>query len=243
MSTLSNLLDAALSLLFPAQCIGCGKVLTSRQKWVCAECFGSMPTTYFHLDDDNFMADRLRSISPSIVSGAAQFYFVHKSQWRAVIHEIKYRRAWLSARKMGVWYGLDLAQSPSFSGVDLVVPVPLHPSRRLKRRYNQAEMIAEGIAQSMGCPLERHALRRLRNNPSQVTRTRSERWTNVEGLFEVVRPARLEGKHILLVDDVFTTGSTIVACISAIETAIPSSRISVATLAIAHHEVEGGTIS
>ncbi len=243
MSTLSKIENNLLALLFPAQCLGCGALLENRQEWICQECYASMATTLFHTIDENPLAVRLRSFFPNVVvNAAAQFYFINNGRWREVIHHIKYRGSWRSAYKMGYWYGCELLESPLYQELDIVVPVPLHRTRLLSRRYNQSEKIAEGIAAAMGLEVERRALRRTRNNPSQVTRSRDERWGNVENLFEVVRSAPLEGKHILLVDDVFTTGSTILALIEAIAAAAPGVRVSVATIGVSQREIMGWAI-
>lgn len=180
--------------------------------------------------EENDMVMKLRSFAPSIYHAASQFYYVKGGVWRNVIHSMKYKRSWLTAYRMGFWYGSELIESPKYQDIDFIVPIPLHPSRRLKRRYNQSEMVAEGMAAAMKTKLSRSALRRLRNNPSQVTQRSDERWANVAQLFSLPHPERLAGRNILLVDDVFTTGATMVSAIETIVAAAPTCRISVATL-------------
>ncbi len=242
MSTLNNIFNDLLSLFFPAQCIACNTLLEGRSEMICTRCRGDIPLTYFHFDPENPMSLRLKAIHPNIEMAAAWFFYTSKGRWRQVIHEFKYRRSWHTAYKVAYWYGFDLLESPYFQSVDVVVPVPLHTSRLLKRRYNQSEMIAQGVADAMEISINRRSLRRHRNNPSQVTRSKKQRWNNVQGIFSVHRPELLEGKHILLVDDVFTTGATIISCVEALMEAIPSCRISVATLAVSQNEIIGNII-
>ncbi len=243
MSTLSSFLRDLLSLLFPAYCAGCNEKLSGSHEWICLRCQASMPSTYFHLDAENPMAAKLKSLCPSIENATAQFFYINKGHWRSVIHQIKYHNGWLLARKLGYWYGCELLESPIYQDIDVVVPVPLHPSRLLKRRYNQSEKIAEGVASALGIKVCRRAIVRQRNNPSQVTKLYSkQRWENVQGIFKVVRPEELEGKHLLLIDDVFTTGATIVSCIEEIQQKVSNCRISVATLAASRNEIIGRAI-
>ncbi len=125
-----------------------------------------------------------------------------------------------------------MKSSGLYDDIDLVVPVPLHYRKQLRRGYNQSTYLAEGIARELGVAVDGRALRRSRNNPSQVRRMHSERWEGVGGLFEVRHKERLAGRSILLVDDVFTTGATMTACIEAIRRAAPDCRISAAVLAV-----------
>ena len=162
---------------------------------------------------------------------------MHGSGWRRLIHSFKYRGAWRTAREMGGWYGRCLRESGLYDGIDVVVPLPLHPFKRCRRGYNQSEYLAEGIAAELGVPVDRQSVRRRRNTASQALKSRRERAANVEGAFAVRRPERLAGRHILLVDDVMTTGSTLLACASEILRAVPGCRISLAALAVSHREL------
>ena len=137
-----------------------------------------------------------------------------------------------TARDLGAWYGGNLADSGLYGSVDCIVPVPLHTRRLLARGYNQAAYIAEGIASRMGVPVEDRAVSRLRNNPSQTTLSSAGRWENVRDLFAVARPGALAGRHVLLVDDVVTTGSTLLSCTEALLRAVPDCRVSIAALAV-----------
>jgi ComF family protein len=125
-----------------------------------------------------------------------------------------------------------LKSSGLYDDVDIVVPIPLHYKKLLKRSYNQSTYIAEGIARELGIDYNSHLLYRRRNNPPQARNKASQRWQNVEELFAVRNAKRLQGKHILIVDDVLTTGATICSCVEAILRVAPDCRVSVATLAV-----------
>ena len=136
-----------------------------------------------------------------------------------------------------IWaYGHCLADSGLYDTVDRIVPVPLHWRKRLRRGYNQAEYLAEGIARALRAEVDRHSVRRIRNNPAQALHRHAERWDNVEGIFAVRRPERLAGHHLLLVDDVLTTGATLLSCAETILRAAPDCRLSVAVLAVPQRE-------
>lgn len=219
-------------LLIPAVCPVCGAVIESDNTVACAECLLLAPYTYLWSQKDNIMEQRLCSHTP-IVRAAALLWFREHSAWRSFIHDFKYHSQWYAAEQMGRLCGLKLKEADFFRDVDLIVPVPLHPLRRLVRGYNQSEHIAAGISAVTKVPCCFGAVRRLKNNPPQVAQSYSSRWTNIDKIFAVSRPEALVGKHIVIVDDVFTTGATIVALSQLILSACNGNvRISVATLAV-----------
>ena len=168
-----------------------------------------------------------------IVEASSYLYFKTDDRWRKMVHRLKYGGEWRLGLTFGELYGAELRSSGLYDDIDLVVPVPLHIMKYLKRKYNQSEYIAEGIAKEFGVKVDRRALRRRRNNPSQTRQHASDRWLNVDDLFAVRNPERLENKHILLVDDVLTTGATLSSCLYALRRDVPTCRVSIATLAVA----------
>jgi ComF family protein len=218
------------ALFFPPVCAACGKPLPPDGGFLCSYCRWEIPLTRFWERGDNPMAERLRAHIP-VVEASAFYFFAHGSGFRDLIHDFKYRGRWRPARQMGAWYGAELAASGRYAGVDLVVPVPLHLRKRLSRGYNQSEYIARGIASALGTPVDTRSVARTVDTRSQATRKGPERWDNVENIFRVRRPRALAGRHLLLVDDVLTTGATLLSLARAILDAAPDARISIATLA------------
>jgi ComF family protein len=220
------------NLFFPQVCPACGKVFDggTGNGFLCTACQWDMPLTGYETLADNSVARRFDGLVP-IENATAFVWFIHESGFRRVVHNFKYSGRWTLARDMGRWFGRTLAQTDGWGGIDAIVPVPLHIRKILKRGYNQSEYIAEGMSLPMGVPVERRAVVRRVNNRSQTeTERHDQRWKNVEGIFAVHRPERLTGKHILLVDDVLTTGATIGSCAEAILAAVPDCRISIAAL-------------
>lgn len=236
MSILSELLRDVASLLFPARCAVCGEPLVAGERTVCTLCRMTAPLTGYWRDADNPVARRCWGQIP-VEQASGFLFFVHGSGWRQLIHGFKYRGAWRSAREMGEWYGRCLRESGLYDGVECVVPLPLHPFKHCRRGYNQSEYIAEGIARQLGVPVERRSVYRRRNTASQALKARRERAGNVEGAFAVRHAERLAGRHVLLVDDVMTTGSTLLSCAAEILRAVPDCRISLAALAVSKREL------
>jgi len=217
-------------LFFPDTCPVCGKVKGEGSALMCAECIYDFPLTGFSTQPDNPVVELFYGQIP-IVQGCALFWYVHQSGYVKMIHALKYYGRWGVARSLGEWLGAELERDGLYGDVDVVVPIPLHSFRRMKRGYNQSEYIALGVAGKLDRPVDFRSVRRHKYNRSQTRRTKSERWENVEGIFSVRYPENLAGKHILLVDDVLTTGATIISCAGQIVRSAPGCRISVATLA------------
>jgi len=209
--------------------------MSDGERAVCTDCRYAVPLTGYCFDEANPLLDRLRDFFPAC-HASAFMRFAAGGDWRKLIHKFKYASAWRLARDMGDWYGACMARGGIYADADVAVPIPLHWRKRLKRGYNQSEYLAEGIARQLGIETDFRSVRRRRNNPSQALHRRDSRWQNVEDVFAVRHPERLAGRHILLVDDVFTSGATIVSCAETILAAVPSARISVAVLAVAERE-------
>ncbi len=236
-SKILELFRGVIDLIFPPVCIACSAPLTSGQRHICTACRFDIPHTKYWFRSDNPMAERVRDISPQICEASAFFYFHHHSVWQDLIHDFKYHDLWDGARFMGELFGQELSESELYQGVDFVVAVPLHIRRRMSRGYNQSDYIAQGVAKMMNIPHVKGAINRVRYNNAQALKRGHERWKNVEGLFEVADPKLFEGRSVLLVDDVFTSGATIISCAEAILAAAPTCRVSIATLAVAKGEM------
>ena len=170
-----------------------------------------MPRSYYHLHRDNPFYQRLRGRLP--VSQVMSLYkFVKESRVQQILHALKYKQQPEIGEYLGRLYGQDLADADFRDRFDIVIPVPLHISRRRVRGYNQSEEFGKGLAHILGIPCDDTSMERSAANTSQTDKGRMSRWTNVSRIFQVVRPEVIVGKRILLVDDVLTTGATLEAC-------------------------------
>lgn len=182
------------------------------EKLICTECYVVIPRTGYHTIADNPVA-RLFWGRCQLEKAAAFSYYNKGSRIRSLIHNLKYKGIKEIGIELGTIYGQSLRSSGFFNDIDLIIPVPLHPLKKRKRGFNQSELICDGLASASGIPVDVKALIRSARSETQTKRSRYERWTNVEGIFCITDPAPLIGKHILLVDDVITTGSTIESCV------------------------------
>jgi ComF family protein len=231
MNYLYHLLDDFLSLLFPRLCHACGNHLLRNENLLCTECFVSIPRTNYHLSYDNPVAQLFWG--RCTLEKAAAFSFYSKgSRIRKLIHNLKYKGIREIGYEMGKIYAIALKSSGFTNDIDIIVPVPLHPSKKRIRGFNQSEEISIGVADVTGLPVEFKALKRIAVSDTQTKRTRYDRWMNVEGIFAISDADIFKGKHILLVDDVITTGSTIESCTNEL-LKIENVKVSVIALAVA----------
>lgn len=223
--------DHLLRLFYPALCLACQDTLPQSNMQLCLDCQTQLPFTTLHKDQDNLFTQRLYGRVP-IQAGAACFYFVKGGKIQQVIHHLKYSHKPYIGFHWGKIYALKLAQEAHFRAVDCIVPVPLHWKKEKLRGYNQAEAISRGLAEGMGKVHWPKALIRNTYASSQTQKGKIARLNNVEQAFSVADKKALEGKHILLVDDVMTSGATLEACALPI-LSLPNTKVSMVTLAMA----------
>jgi ComF family protein len=222
--------DAFLNLLFPNLCIGCYEKVVKKKVEFCISCEYKIPKTELHLTLQN---DFTAKFSPRIPihAGAGCYFFTKKGHTQKLIHQIKYHGKKEAATKIGEYYGKILAQSPHFHGIDYIIPVPMFINKERIRGYNQADYFAYGLSTSMGIDVLKRALKKIKNTTSQTQHGKMGRWENVEEVFQL-GDENLENRHILLVDDVLTTGATMEACAREL-LKVPNIKISMATIAFA----------
>lgn len=221
-----------LSLFYPRVCLACGNILFRKEEVLCMSCLYHLPKTNFHLEEDNPVARQFWG-KIGFCSAASLYYFTKGSKVQHLIHQFKYKGYKEIGSYLGRQYGAELKKSPYFNTVTSVIPVPLHPKKLVKRGYNQAEWFAVGLADAMNIELDTTTLIRAYASDTQTRKSRFSRWENVREIFKVTDVGRLAGKHVLLVDDVITTGSTLEAAGHILLSGVPGIRISVASLACA----------
>ena len=229
-----RLLSDFLRLLFPRLCAACQQSLHQGEQVICLSCAYDLPYTDFHTYADNPVARAFWGRIP-VQSAMALLYFQRGNRTQQLLHQLKYQRQPAIGSFLGSKIGERLATSSATNApIDLIIPVPLHPKRQRSRGYNQSEQIARGIASVLQVPVDTSILRRQAHTSSQTRKDRTARVENMAAAFLVKQPALLQHKHILLVDDVITTGATLEACALALQQSLSAAsapRISIATLA------------
>ena len=220
------------SLLFPRCCVVCGSPLSRGEECLCTCCNINLPRTGFHLRKDNPVECLFWGRIPGLKRASSFLFYRKGSDFRRILHLLKYGGYKELGEVMGRYMAAELSSGEFLDGEDMIIPVPLHRKKQTLRGYNQSEWIARGIASVTGIPLCAECMIREKNTETQTRKSTFERWENVEGIFRLCDTVHFEGKHVLLVDDVLTTGATTVACASAFAR-VSGIRISVLTLAVA----------
>jgi len=218
-------------LIFPVTCAACSEVLVNNERVICMSCNYTLPRTNFHYDQNNPVA-RIFWGRVRIENATAFYYFNKGSRFRHLVHELKYNGRKDIGIELGRIFGYELKVIEEFHKIDLVIPVPLHRKKQKRRGFNQSEYIARGISEALCKPLDVKSFIRSVHSSTQTRKSRYDRWLNVEGIFKVTNQQVLNGKHILIVDDVITTGATLEACATEI-LKVEGTKVSVAALGVA----------
>lgn len=218
-----------LNLFFPKVCVGCKNMLIHQEKNLCVTCLHDLPLTNLHSNDSKVISNIFYG-TVILEHATALFYYPKQGTVRQLVHQLKYKGQEEISAYLGEWLGIELSESGYYNGVDVVVPVPLHKKRKSSRGYNQVEGFGKEIALSLNAIYNDTTLVRIKNTSTQTVKDRLTRWKNVETIFEVSELKNLQGKHILLVDDVITTGATIKACVTELNK-IPNIKLSLAVMA------------
>jgi ComF family protein len=218
------------NLLIPALCPACGNTLVKNERIICTTCLYELPRTRYRSYTDNPVS-RLFWGRIYVEYATALFQYQKGSRFQRLIHELKYRNRQDIGMEMGRLLGVELKGSP-IASADIILPVPLHRKKLRQRGYNQCHPIAEGLSASLGIPWSPRQLSRISLSLTQTHKSRMDRWSNVEGIFRVETPEIMTGKHVVLIDDVVTTGATLDACATVL-LSLERVRISIVTAGVA----------
>ena len=231
MKLTSGYLADFISLLFPQLCAACGESLVAGEDLICIDCLYNLPFTNFHLQADNIVAQQFWG-KINLESAYSLYYFAKGGKVQSLMHQFKYKGMHRIGNLLGNIAGQQLTQNELFNTVDFIIPVPLHKSRLKQLGYNQSACFAEGLAKKLTATVEIDNLIRIRATETQTHRSRFARFENMQEVFTINNPERLINKHVLLVDDIVTTGSTLEACAIPLLN-IPGLKLSIATIAYA----------
>lgn len=229
MNLIKEITQGLTHIFFPHICTGCGSDLINEGQLLCFHCLNKLPLTHFQLFANN-PVEKIFWGRAAIESASSQYYFTKNSMLQQVLHQFKYK----SKKQIGIYFGnmmgKALYESNRFNSVDALVPMPLFASREKKRGYNQATVLCEGMASIMKVPVMENVIERIIATTTQTQKNRIERWENINKKFALKNKINLYNKHLLLVDDVLTTGATLDACANELLQA-ENVRVSIATLA------------
>lgn len=219
-------------LLFPSLCNACGNHLYHSEKLICVACRMTLPyTNDWEVHQEKYTL-KLFYGRVRIDAASSYLYFRKKSGVQKILHELKYRNHESLGKLMGRMHASQLIECKEFQGIDLVIPIPLHPRKYKERGYNQAALLAEGYAEIFNAKLDLKTLQRKADTASQTRKSRYQRYENMKGVFVLKNAENLKDKCVLLIDDVVTTGATIESSAELLITA-GASRVLVASTAVA----------
>jgi ComF family protein len=230
-ATLKNIFSSTLHLFYPHVCTGCGSDLLKEDSLLCLRCIYNLPHTNFAGLPNNQIEKDFWGRIP-LISACSQFYFSKEFLIQHLIHQLKYKGDIKIGLYLGEIMGETLLNSNRFNTIDALIPLPLYADKEHKRGYNQAAVICNGMSSVMNIPVLNGIVIRQHDTETQTRKHRTARWENVKGSFKVVKENELSGKHLLLVDDVVTTGATLEACGNVILQK-ENVKLSIATLAYA----------
>lgn len=210
-----RILKNMFAIFFPEICLCCNDYLTTNESVICLTCRHDLPLTNFSFEENNLIEKSFYGRIP-LQSATSLFYFFKKGNVQHLIHELKYKNQQQVGTFIGDWLGDQLIESGRFATIDCIIPVPLHPKKLKIRGYNQVTTFGESLAKKLAIPYYSTILIRVSSTKTQTKKLRFDRWKNVHELFHVQNNFTLENKHILLVDDVITTGATLEACYEAL---------------------------
>lgn len=202
--------ESILHVLFPHMCCGCANDILNKESVLCMRCIEAMPETNFEVHANNPVEKKFWG-RLTFTQATAQYYFTRESMMQRMMHQFKYKGNKELGTQLGKMMGERIKNSNRFT-IDALIPLPLFPAKEKKRGYNQATILCEGMAESLQVPVLKDVIVRSHHTDTQTKKGRIERWQNMEGKFELTKPGNIDNKHVMLVDDVITTGATLEAC-------------------------------
>lgn len=218
------------SIFLPNNCAGCGKSLLQKERLICLPCIGRLPLTNSHNEQENLI-ERIFWGRIRVEKACSYLYYKQGGMVQKIMHQFKYKNKPEIGNLLGSLFAKELSHSQFIQNIELIIPVPIHPKKHEIRGYNQSEYIAIGLSQTLNIPWNGSCIQKVLDTESQTKKKRYERWKNVENVFEIKNMNPLRNKHILLIDDVLTTGSTLEACSTAL-LEVEGTTISIATIAV-----------
>ncbi len=231
-SVITSVLQDASRLLLPHLCMGCGSDALERSSIVCAKCLLKLPSTNHFVQPKNEVYEKFAG-RIQIEQAASMYYFTKQSLLQHLMKQLKYHRHAQTGLILGAMLGHQLSNAPQFDDVSVIIPLPLNEQKLHQRGYNQAALIAQGITEVWPKPYNDTALSRSIFTQTQTKKNRISRFENMEDVFVVNDSAALKGQHVLLIDDIVTTGATLEACGLQMLT-VSDIKISFATVACTH---------
>ena len=206
-----NIFRNIFDLFFPEECMNCGKTVEIKGKFLCLFCLSELPLTDFSTQVNNQLESSFRGRVP-LKAGTSLVYFERKGMVQMLMHQLKYAGRTEIGLFFGSWMAAEMQKSKRFEGIDYVVPVPMHPKKEKERGYNQVTGFATVIAKKLNAKLKPDFLRKINNKKTQTSKNRFERLQTLENDYRLHDCGNVNDKHILLVDDIITSGATIEAC-------------------------------
>ena len=225
------MLESLTNLFFPKVCYACNNLLSDNELYVCTSCRHKLPVTNFHFNADDSVKRVFYGRVP-LEQATALLRFQKKGLTQMLLHNLKYKGFEEIGLFLGNWLGYELKEMEPYSNIDLVIPVPLHKNKLRKRGYNQVTLFAKQLAKHLNAEFINDVLIKTTNTSSQVNKNRISRWFSNAEIFQAINTHKIANKHVLLVDDIITTGATLEAC-SNILLNTKNVKISIATMAIA----------
>lgn len=227
-----GLLSDFLAMVFPELCFSCSNALWKGEQHLCTKCIGFLSKTHFHqYPEENPLHEKFWGL-PLLAHGLAFLKFSKGGKTQKLLHALKYKQQAALGVYLGRLYAADLRVVGYQPPFDLVLPIPLHSEKLRLRGYNQAACFAKGLAEGLGVAFRDDLLLRLKNTATQTRKGRFERWENVDNIFTITEAEAIAGKHVLVIDDVITTGATMQACLQMLQKQ-PVKALSVGCLAMA----------